>query len=94
MKNNYIVEINGVKTELKDFTKSTILPEVIQSLKLDFATDSPEGVNILALFVFIETLLEKVKNKSEYSLLVESLVNSILVIKKLEMDAGLGDNRF
>jgi hypothetical protein len=94
MKNNYTVEINGVKTELKDFTKSSILPEIIHSIKLDFDTDNPEGVQLIAFFVFLEVLLEKIKNKSEYSLLVESLINAILVIKKLEMDAGLGDNRF
>ena len=94
MVNKYLVEVNGTVSELKDFTHSIILPEVIRSLKIDFQTSEPEGINIIALLVLLETLVEKIKNKTEYTLLIENLINCILVIKKMEMDAGLGDNTY
>lgn len=94
MNEKYLVTVNDKTVTLKEFINITALPEIINSLKLDFNTDNPEGVNIFYLLIVLLTLVEKIKNKSEYTLLIENLVNCLVVIRKMEMDAGLGDDRF
>jgi hypothetical protein len=85
--NKYSVSVNGNTYDLAELEKM-VFPEVIQKLQIDF--QSSEGVNVLGLIILLNTLLTKVKNKSEYTLIIENLTNCILLIKKLEIDTGLG----
>ena len=85
--NKYSVSINDNTYDLTELEKM-VFPEVIQKLQIDF--QSPEGVNVLGIIMLLNTLLTKIKNKSEYTLIIENLTNCILLIKKLEIDTGLG----
>lgn len=95
MKNyNYTISINGKDYDLKDFDSSIILPEIINSIKINFEKEANSSINTIALMIVLQVLIEKVKNKSEYTLLLENFVNSMLLIKKLEIDAGLGADTY
>ena len=48
----------------------------------------------MALMVVLDTLLIKIKNKSEYTIIMETLTGCLLALKKLEFDAQLGDDRY
>lgn len=98
MEPKFTIQINdGEELNFADFIKSPLLPENINSIKLDFNTGNNEetgSVSIIPYLMLIETLVDKVKNPTEYTVLLSSLINSMLVIKKLEADAGLGDYRY
>ena len=96
MNPKYEIIINHKEpVELAQFTKGYLLPEIITSLELKFDSGSEDiNINIMSLMVVLDTLLDRIKNKSEYTIIMESLSGCLLALKKLEFDAQLGDDRY
>jgi len=94
MTNRYRVQVNEEVMDLTEFQEVLALPERIHTLRLDFNDDRPEGINNLALIITLYTLLQRVKDKSEYSLMLENLASCMLLIKKLAIEQDLGDDRY
>ena len=98
MEPKFSIQINNnEEIKFEEFIKSPLLPEHINSIKLDFNMGNSEqagNISIIPYLMLIEVLLDKVKNPTEYTVLLSSLINSMLVIKKLEADAELDNYRY
>ena len=92
---HFMIQINDLEpVNLQDFLDSPLLPEYIYALKLDLNATPEHSLDLVALMMLLETFLSRVKNNTEYSTLLNSLINNMIIVRKLENDAKLGDYRY